>query len=198
MSLDLFLALLVFAFVTSVTPGPNNTMVLASGVNFGVRATVPHMLGIGIGFSLMVFVVGLGLGRLFATYPFIFDVLRVAGALYMLWLAWKIAHSAPPSGGESKARPISFVQAALFQWVNPKAWIMAVTANATYAIVGQPVASALTVACAFAVCSVPSNLTWVCFGAALRKLLQSPLALRIFNISMAVLLVASLVPLLWT
>jgi threonine/homoserine/homoserine lactone efflux protein len=196
MSLDLFLALMLFALVSSVTPGPNNTMVLASGLNFGVRRSLPHMLGIGIGFALMVFLVGIGLGSIFKAYPAIYSVLKYVGAAYMLWLAWKIATSGPVGEAKSAAKPITFTQAALFQWVNPKAWIMAVTANTTYSVVGHPLLSALIVSGAFAISSLPSNATWVMFGAGLRQVLHDPKTLRIFNIGMALLLVASLAPLL--
>jgi threonine/homoserine/homoserine lactone efflux protein len=196
MSLDLLLALLAFAFIASVTPGPNNTMVMASGLNFGVRRSVPHMLGIGLGFTLMVFLVGLGLGQAFKAYPAAYIALKFVGGAYMLFLAWKIAMSGPMGEAKSERAPITFLQAALFQWVNPKAWILAVTANATYIIAGYPVLSALIVAGAFALSSGPSNLIWVMFGAGLRQILSDPKTLRMFNVAMAILLVATLVPLL--
>jgi threonine/homoserine/homoserine lactone efflux protein len=197
MSLDLFVALFVFALVASVTPGPNNTMVLASGLNFGVRRSVPHMLGIGIGFTLMVFIVGFGLGQVFATYPAIYTLLRYVGGAYMLWLAWKIANAGPVGEGKPAGQPLTFMQAALFQWINPKGWVMAVSANATYGMVGRPFLSAVIVAGTFALCSIPSNGIWVMFGAGLRKVLSDPVTLRAFNVAMAVLLVASLAPLLY-
>jgi threonine/homoserine/homoserine lactone efflux protein len=197
MSLDVFLALLTFALIASITPGPNNTMVLASGLNFGVQRSVPHMLGIGFGFTLMVFLVGLGLGNVFNAYPAIYTALKYAGGAYMLWLAWKIAVSGPMGEAKAGGAPITFFQAALFQWVNPKAWIMAVTANATYSVLGYPIVSALIVAGCFAVSSIPSNLVWIMFGAGLRQILRDPKTLRVFNVAMAVLLVASLAPLLY-
>jgi hypothetical protein len=120
MTYELFLALLGFAFVTSVTPGPNNMMLLASGVNFGFRRTVPHMLGISIGHALMVFLVGLGLAGVFRAWPPALLVLKIASVAYMLWLAWKIAQSGSPGEGRAKATPMTFLQAAAFQWVNPK------------------------------------------------------------------------------
>jgi threonine/homoserine/homoserine lactone efflux protein len=197
MSIDVFLGLLTFALVASITPGPNNTMVLASGLNFGVRRSVPHMLGIAFGFTLMVFLVGVGLGNAFKAYPMIYTALKYVGGAYMLWLAWKIAISGPVNEATAGGMPITFFQAALFQWVNPKAWIMAVTANATYSILGYPVISALVVASCFAVSSIPSNFIWVIFGAGLRQILSDQKTLRIFNVGMAVLLVASLAPLLY-
>lgn len=197
MTIDLFIALMTFAFVTSISPGPNNTMVLTSGVNFGVRRSIPHMLGIGCGFTLMVVVVGLGLGKIFSSYPVAYIGMKIVGGAYMLWLAWKIANAGPMGEMKAAGAPMTFAQAALFQWVNPKAWVMAITANATYSIAGQPVISAFIVGGAFALMSAPSNLTWVIFGSLLRKLLSDPKTLRIFNITMAVLLVLSLAPLLW-
>ena len=155
MTHDLFLALLGFAFVTSVTPGPNNMMLLASGVNFGFRRTVPHMLGISVGHSLMVFLVGMGLAGVFRTWPPALTLLKVASVGYMLWLAWKIARSGAPGEGQTKARPMSFLQAAAFQWVNPKAWAMALGAVAAY--VTQPsVWAYAAVAGAFACVNLPS------------------------------------------
>jgi len=133
MSTELLLAFIAFAFVTSVTPGPNNMMLLASGVNFGVRRSIPHMFGISLGFMLLVAAVGLGLGQVFQRLPVLHDALRYVGAAYLLYLAWKIAQSgAPQSRENAEAKPFTFLQAAAFQWVNPKAWIMAIGAITTY------------------------------------------------------------------
>ncbi len=197
MTIDLIIALFTFAIVTSISPGPNNTMILASGVNFGVQRSVPHMLGVGFGFAFMLAVVGLGLGQVFVAYPAIYTVMKIAGVAYMLWLAWKIANAGPMAETAATGTPMTFTQALLFQWVNPKAWVIAITANATYSIMGQPVLSAFMVAGIFLLVSGPSSLTWVFFGTLLRKLLSDPRTLHLFNIVMAVLLVSSLVPLLW-
>ncbi len=197
MTLDLFLALVVFAFVTSVTPGPNNLMLLASGVNYGFRRSIPHMLGIGIGFTFMVIVVGLGLAQVFVAYPVLYQVLRYAGGLYMLWLAWKIANSGPVGEGKAGAKPMTFVQAALFQWVNPKAWVMVVSAIFTYTPDTGSLWPILMVAGTFGAIILPTVSVWTLFGTALRLLLENPKTLRAINISMAVLLVASMAPLLW-
>ena len=129
MTYDALIALVAFAFVTSVTPGPNNLMLMASGANFGFRRTVPHMLGISLGHALMVFLVGLGIGGVFVAVPVLGVVLKVAAVGYMLWLAGRIARSAAPGEGAAAGRPFSFLQAAGFQWVNPKAWAMALTAT---------------------------------------------------------------------
>lgn len=195
MPLELLLALVAYAFVTSATPGPNNIMLLASGVNFGFRATGPHMLGIALGHAFMVFVVGVGLVGVFVTYPPARMALTVVSVLYMLWLAWKIANAAPPDGSTTKARPLTFMQAAAFQWVNPKAWIMSLGAITLYAPGQDPRAVAL-VAGVFAAVNLPSVSIWALAGVGLRRLLQRPRVLRAFNWAMALLLIVSLIPIL--
>ncbi|QMV65675.1 LysE family translocator [Pseudomonas berkeleyensis] len=197
MTTDLLLAFVAFAFVTSITPGPNNMMLLASGVNFGVRRSLPHMLGISLGFMLLVAAVGLGLGQLFEQVPLLHSVLRYAGAAYLLYLAWKIAQSgAPQSSGAAAAKPFTFLQAAAFQWVNPKAWIMAIGAITTYTPHEGFFTNVLLIAALFALVNCPSVGLWTVAGSLLRNWLNNPRALRAFNISMALLLVASLYPIL--
>ncbi|WP_431322595.1 LysE family translocator [Rhizobium sp. YTU87027] len=196
MPLDTFLALVLFAFTTSITPGPNNMMLFASGVNFGFRRTVPHMLGIGAGFFSLLIGVGFGLGALLHTAPVVYAALKFAGGAYLAWIAWKIATSRTLGEGKSGAKPMSFLSAAAFQWVNPKAWVMAVTAMATYTIPDIYLASVLIVGGAFALVNVPSVSTWAGFGSALRDWLSDPARLKWFNITMAVLLVLSLWPML--
>jgi threonine/homoserine/homoserine lactone efflux protein len=197
MTADLLLAFVAFAFVTSITPGPNNMMLLASGVNFGVRRSLPHMLGISLGFMLLVAAVGLGLGQLFEQVPLLHSVLRYAGAAYLLYLAWKIAQSgAPQSSGAPAARPFTFLQAAAFQWVNPKAWIMAIGAITTYTPHEGFFTNVLLIAALFALVNCPSVGLWTVAGSLLRNWLNNPRALRAFNIGMALLLVASLYPIL--
>ena len=193
MTYDLFLALLGFAFVTSVTPGPNNMMLLASGVNFGFRRTLPHMLGISIGHALMVFLVGLGLAGVFKAWPLALTVLKVAAVVYMLWLAWKIAHAGAPGEGRVKPQPMTFLQAAAFQWVNPKAWAMALGAVSAY-VVEPSVWAYAGVAGAFACVNLPSVSVWAGMGQAVRRWLDGPGRLKAFNWTMAGLLVLSLWP----
>lgn len=195
MTTELLLAFIAFAFVTSVTPGPNNMMLLASGVNFGLRRSLPHMFGISLGFMLLVASVGLGLGQLFEQVPLLYNVLRYMGAAYLLYLAWKIANSgAPDSQNNAAGKPFSFLQAAAFQWVNPKAWIMAIGAITTYTPQENFVVNVLLIAALFALVNCPSVGLWTVAGSLLRNWLSNARALRIFNISMAVLLVASLYP----
>ena len=193
MTYELLIALLGFAFVTSVTPGPNNMMLLASGVNFGFRRTVPHMLGISVGHSLMVFLVGLGIASVFRAWPPALTVLKVASVAYMLWLAWKIAHAGAPGEGRGAARPMTFLQAAAFQWVNPKAWAMAL--GAVSAFVEEPsVWAYASVALVFSAVNLPSVSVWAGAGQAVRRWLEGPGRLRAFNWTMAMLLVLSLWP----
>ncbi|WP_349958649.1 LysE family translocator [Rhizobium sp. ZPR3] len=196
MALDTFLALLLFAFTTSITPGPNNMMLFASGVNFGFRRTIPHMLGIGVGFLSLLLGVGLGLGAVLHTVPLLYTVLKFAGGAYLVWIAWKIGTSRSLTESEGSAQPMSFISAAAFQWVNPKAWVMAVTAMATYTNEQLYLVTVLLVGLAFAAVNLPSVSTWAGFGSALRDWLSDPVRLKWFNITMAVLLVLSLWPML--
>ena len=197
-SVDLLAAFILFAFVSSITPGPNNTMLLASGVNFGVRRTIPHAMGVSIGFMAMVLAVGLGLGEVFKAWPSLYTVLRYAGAAYLLYLAWNIANSGPVGAAASKGRkPLGFWAAAAFQWVNPKAWVMAVGAITTYTPAQGYVTNVVVIAALFALVNLPSVGIWVMFGSALRSVLQNPRWLMLFNVLMALLLVISLYPLLF-
>ncbi len=193
MSSDIFTALVIFAFVSSVTPGPNNLMLMASGANFGVWRTVPHMLGISCGFGLMVLLVGVGLIRVFDTFPLVYTVLKILSLGYLLFLAWKIAQAQPLGQGRGAARPMTFLQAASFQWVNPKAWSMALTAISLYAPDASLRAFAL-VAAVFVVVNLPSVMLWAMMGRQLARLLQAPKRLRVFNWGMAALLIASTLP----
>ncbi|RWX78436.1 LysE family translocator [Neorhizobium lilium] len=196
MSLDTFLALVLFAFTTSITPGPNNMMLFASGVNFGFIRTIPHMLGIGVGFLSLLIGVGLGLGALLHAVPVVYTALKFAGGAYLVWIAWKIGTSRSLSDGKVGAQPMTFLGAAAFQWINPKAWVMAVTAMATYTNPDYYLPTVILVGLAFAAVNMPSVSTWAGFGSALRDWLSVPARLKWFNITMAVLLVASLWPML--
>ena len=189
-----FASLTLFAFASSITPGPNNLMLMASGVNFGLRRTLPHMLGIGAGFAVLLLVVGTSLVGVFdknATVRFAF---QIACAAYMLWLAYQIATTGPMDGHVNNRRPITFLQAAAFQWVNPKAWAMAVTATSLYADENS-VPSVLFVTLIFVMINVPTVASWAYLGEYMARHLEKPGHLRAFNGSMALLLLASLVPL---
>ncbi|HCL65396.1 MAG TPA: lysine transporter LysE [Rhizobium sp.] len=189
-------ALILFAFTTSITPGPNNMMLLASGVNFGFRRTIPHMLGIGAGFLSLLLGVGFGLGALLAAVPVVYTGLKIAGGLYLLYIAWRIGSSRTLGEGTTSGRPMTFLGAAAFQWVNPKAWVMAVTAMAAYTDPAQYMSSVAIVGLVFGAVNLPAVSTWAGFGSALRDWLSHPVRLKWFNISMAVLLVLSLWPML--
>ncbi len=197
MNTDLLLALAAFAFVSSATPGPNNLMLMASGANFGFRRTVPHMLGVGLGFAAMIFLVGIGAMRVFALWPAAEAVLRAGSGAFVLWLAWRIACAAPPTAdGPASGRPLGFPAAAAFQWVNPKAWAMALTAVTAYAPAPGP-AGMLTVAAVFAAVNLPTVSAWAAAGGALRAwLAASARRARVFNATMAGLLLAVTLPML--
>jgi len=194
MSFETFLALGLYSVVASVTPGPNNLMLLASGVNFGIRRTVPHMLGIAIGFTAMVVIVGFGLGAVLDIVPGVMTVLRYGALAYTVWLAWKLGTSGSLGTGKSGAQPMSFMSACLFQWVNPKAWVMALTATALYTTTQGYFISVLLVAAVFGLIGMPFIAIWAGFGVALRGLLSVPARLRTFNVVMALLLLASTLP----
>lgn len=195
MTAQLFSAFVLFAFVSSITPGPNNAMLLASGANFGMARSIPHMLGVSAGFLVLLLAVGLGLGGLFAAVPALHGVLQVVGAVYLLYLAWKIATAKGLGGGVVAATPQRFWQAVAFQWVNPKAWAMALGAMTTYAPKTHYVAGVFLVSGIFAAVNLPCIFSWTGFGVGLRRFLDRPAALKAFNMVMAALLVASLIPL---
>jgi len=198
MTLEILMALVAFCFVGVITPGPNNLMLMASGANFGFRRTVPHMFGIGIGMPVLVLLVGIGIIRVFAAYPIVQTVLTALSVAYLLYLAWKIANAAPPRqvGADEVGKPLTFLQAAAFQWVNPKAWFMALSAITLYAGGREPTAI-LWVAGAYCVVSSISTTSWTALGQQMRRYLSTPSRLRAFNWTMAVLLVATLIPVLW-
>ncbi len=194
MNYELMIALIGFAFVSSITPGPNNLMLMASGANFGLRRSVPHMVGISLGHAFMVFLVGLGLGQIFALYPQAQLIMQTLSTAYLLYLAWKIANAAPPKEGETGGKPFTFLQAAAFQWVNPKAWYMAIYAVTNYTPEGAGIWPAIFVAGVFAATNQPSVAVWAGIGTQIKRLLTRPRLLRIFNWTMAGLLVLTLVP----
>lgn len=196
MTYDLLLALALFAFVSSITPGPNNLMLMASGANFGFRRTIPHMLGVALGFVFMVVLVGAGLVGIFEAFPVSYTVLKVASVAYLLYLAWKIANAGPAGTGEGKGNPMTFLQAAAFQWVNPKAWAMALTAISVYAP-DQTLWAILLVAALFGAVNLPSVSSWTLLGQQMARVLTNPRRLMLFNWAMAALLVASLYPVIW-
>ena len=198
MSLEILIALAAFALITSITPGPNNLMVMASGANFGVRRTLPHMAGVLFGFNFMVWIVGAGLISVLEAVPASFIVLKALSAAFLLFLAWKIANAAAP-GDDPKAvggKPLSFFQAAAFQWVNPKAWALSISAVGAYVNEAHPVLSLAAVGVVFLAAGAPSMSTWMLLGTQLRRFLTNAARLRFFNWTCAALLVATLWPIL--
>ena len=197
MTIDVFLALALFGFITAFTPGPNNTLLMAQGINFGFRRTLPLIMGVAIGFPFMIGCVGLGLGKIFDIYPMLYTIMKYAGAAYMLWLAWKIANSKPAVEGEAAVgQPMSFFQGAAFQWINPKAWIMSVTALSAYTVATNYYLGVAIVVGTFVVMGLSSASTWAMFGVGLRHVLNDLKYFRVINLALALLLVVSLVPML--
>lgn len=196
-SQQLAVAFIAFAAATLFTPGPNNIMLMASGLNYGFRRTLPHVAGVTIGFSFLVAVIGLGLGAVFAAYPVLHTILKYAGAAYLIYLAIVIAMSGPAdTDGAGERKPMTFLGAAMFQWVNVKGWVIAIGAITAYAaIAAYPLNIALLSVLLFVI-GLGSSLTWVALGTSLQGLVKSPRAVRTFNIVMAVLLLASLYPVL--
>lgn len=193
MDISIIPAVAGFALVATITPGPNNIMVMTSGANFGFRPTTPHLLGIVIGFLFMVMLAGLGLMALFDSFPALNFVLKTASIIYLLFLAWKIANATPPEAEAETGRPLTFLQGAAFQWVNPKAWAMGLTAITLYAP-DHSLASVAVIAIAFTAIGLPAISLWAVMGIALRQFLSNRVRLRTFNFAMAFLLVASLYP----
>jgi threonine/homoserine/homoserine lactone efflux protein len=196
--LEILSALAVFVFVASITPGPNNLMLMTSGVKFGFARTVPHLVGVILGFALMVALLGLGLNVVFRRFPGVLPAMRVVGSLYMIWLALKIALAKPAGVVESAGQPIGFISAVAFQWVNPKAWVMALSALSTYAgLADDYLRSVLLITALCATITVPCSGAWALFGSSLRRCLANPRVTRAFNVSMAALLVASIASILF-
>ena len=203
MSLDTFIAVLVFSIVMGFTPGPNNVMLASSGATHGIRRTWPHLMGVALGFPAMILMIGLGLASILLASSRLQLGMKIVSCLYLLWLAFQIGRSSSVSGNAAKGRPLTFLQAAAFQWVNPKAWLIAVGAISAYtAGVGAHLYLQVAIIAAMSVAvSFSSSLTWAACGAAIGRWLRAPLALRLFNLLMAALLLASVVPIvgeIWT
>jgi len=190
-------AIFLFAAAASITPGPNNIMIMTSGLNFGIRRSLPHYLGICLGFPVMVILIGLGFGFVLDRFPLLHEIIRIAGVTYLLYLSWVIANAAPDPLEANESRPISFLQAVLFQWVNPKGWIMATGAVAAYTSTSSNIyAQVLLIALIFFLVVIPCSGAWLFCGVWLKKLLKTPSHQRAFNISMAALLILSVTPII--
>ena len=194
MTIEWLLAVTGFCFVTCFTPGPNNTMLMASGLNFGMRQTLPHLFGVSIGFAAMVFAVGFGIAGIFKTWPALYTALKIVSIIYLLWLAWRIARAGEVKADGAAGRPLTFLEAAAFQWVNPKAWIMAVGISAPYLVAGQFWTSLGVVTLVFLIAGLCLSSTWALGGTGIRRLISNPVRVRVINVVLALLLVASLWP----
>ena len=198
-STALLTSIFAFFFATSITPGPNNIMLLSSGLTFGYRKTVPHLLGVVLGFPLMALIVGLGLGKIFESYPVVLTILKIIGTAYLLWLAWKIANSTPSlNEDESSKQPLKFIPIVLFQWVNPKNWIKIITAMSVYVHSAENALSQIIIiTIIFLSTVIVSANSWTLGGVALKRFIKNTKAIRAFNISMAVLLILSIIFSFW-
>ena len=193
---ETLLAIALFTFSTSITPGPNNLMIMSSGLNYGVHRSLPHLLGICLGFPAMIVAIGLGLGTLFTQFPWLHHIIRWAGIVYLLYLAWVIARTRN-IGEAGSSKPMTFFQAVAFQWVNPKGWIMAVGALAAFTSPdGEMWLDIARIALAFIAIGGPCIITWMLFGVGLKRVLNNPQYLRRFNITMGLLLAASVIPMM--
>ena len=188
-------SLFLFAFSAAFTPGPNNIMIMSSGLNFGIRPSLPHLFGICFGFPSMFIAIGFGLGYVFELYPWLHRAIKIFGITYLIYLSWLIATATTSASITSRSKPFSFFQAALFQWVNPKAWIMGTSALATFTTGGENIYQQVFVlALVFFIFAFPSSGSWLLLGQSLKRIISNPLQQRAFNISMALLLVGSIVP----
>lgn len=195
---QLVTSMIMFAIASSITPGPNNMMLLSSGVNFGFQKTLPHLLGIVLGHYVMLILVASGIAQIFESMPLLYQAMKIAGLTYLLYLAWSVANSgAPTKSAKDKSKPLSFIGAALFQWVNPKAWLVAVTYSTNYIPPAAPFMSIVVACLLYSVFIIPTGGSWLLLGIQLEHYLQNQKIRRIFNWVMAVLLVVSMLPVLF-
>ncbi len=195
----MLISIFMFSFATSMTPGPNNIMLLSSGLTFGYKRTIPHILGVVIGFPLMTIFVGLGLGKFFEFSPKAFMVLKVVGMLYLIWLAWQIVKSSPKfKEYDEDAKPLTFMPIILFQWVNPKNWIKIITAMSVYVTsLEHAMGQIILITFVFFTTVVMSANTWAVGGLVLKRLIKSEVGIKRFNTIMAVALIVSMAPVLF-
>ena len=190
-----YAALIAFTLTTFATPGPNNSMLMSSGLNYGVRRSLPHFLGIALGFPAMALAVGLGFAEVFERLPILHTLLKVVGVSYLAYLAWRIATTPVDNRGVATGKPLTFLQSCAFQWVNPKAWVMAVGAIVTFTQAGgNYLLQVLTICLIFIVFGAPCNAAWLWLGRSLQNWVHNSQRLRHFNWAMAALLLASLLP----
>ncbi|MGF1735638.1 LysE family translocator [Photobacterium satsumensis] len=193
--MDYLLSLILFAVVSSATPGPNNILVMTSGLNFGIKKSLPVLCGICIGFAFMLLLVGLGFGQVFELFPRLHTIIKVSGVLYLLYLAWLISSSSDGLGTKEQPEPLTFFNGALFQWVNAKAWVVATGAIAAFTASGSAFTTqTLTLAGTFLIVSFPCVGIWLYFGSWLKRYLNHEHHRKWFNFLMSGLLVFSVLP----
>ena len=193
--MELYLAVFIFGLSAGITPGPNNIMLMTSGMNFGIQKSIPHVLGVTFGFPVMVILIGLGFSIVFDKYPILHEIIKVLGVVYLLYLSWLIASASPDTLEGEKSKPFTFFQAALFQWVNPKAWVVATSSISAYTVLNDDIYwQILTISGVFFFAALFTASTWLVFGKGIKQILQSAKQQRAFNIAMALLLVASVLP----
>ncbi len=198
MYLEFIVPVSIFAASSSITPGPNNVMIMTSGLNHGVKKSLPHFFGICLGFTAMMLAIGFGLGALFQQFPMVHLVIKVLGISYILFFAWKIATTKTSNDPASISKPFSFSQAALFQWVNPKAWVMIIGAIATFTALADNMHTQVAIITGiFLAFTIVSVALWMLFGTALKKVIKHPKHQRVFNLTMAALLVISIIPMVF-
>ena len=193
----MLLSIFLFAIATAFSPGPNNLMLLSSGLTFGYKKTIPHILGVMVGFPLMVIAVGLGVERVFELFPSLYDILKVFGLAYLLWMAWQIANfsGSMSKDDEKRQKPFSFIQAAVFQWLNPKAWIMAITATTSFITSSTHLfVQIMIIAFVYLLVGLGSTNAWALGGLFLQRVISNERHVRVFNVSIAVLIVLSVGP----
>lgn len=196
-SLEMLFSIASFGFASALTPGPNNIMLLSSGLTFGYKRTVPHILGVMLGFTSMLICVGLGFGAIFEVFPMLFTVLKVIGISYLLWMAWHIANASGDLSTKAKStnKPFTFVQGATFQLVNPKAWIVVITAIVSFTTTADiAFTQVLIITFIFFIAGLIACNSWTIGGVYLNKLIKNERRIKIFNVSMALLIVASVLP----
>lgn len=189
------MAFLLFAVVAAVTPGPSNIMLTAAGAQAGVLGGLPCLLGVTTGMGVMMFVVPLGLGSLVLEHRLVLATLHWGGAAFLLWLAWKIATAGSGIHPAPDREPVGYLGAAIFQWVNPKSWLVTASAAGTFlrADAGSPIVQAASLGGLFVLAALPGCFVWLAFGAAVQHVLRSPRRRRIFNVAMGVALALSIV-----
>jgi len=195
-TLTMIISITSFALASTMTPGPNNIMLLSSGLTFGYKRTLPHALGINFGFPVMVICVGLGVGKLFEVFPFVYTALKIVGISYLFWMAWHIANTkGSPATQNKNDKPFTFFQAALFQWINPKAWFVAITSTAAF-ITDHEIAfiQVMIIAGIYFFCGILSTNSWSLGGLILKQFIRNERLVKIFNITMAILIVGSILP----